>query len=482
MKYILKFIILSVLISACDKEVSVSPKTEPLSNSFISVVSNPTGALMFLDGRNTGRYTPDTLIFLSPGEHELTLKLTYYKDTTLSAIANEGTTENIFVDYTNNPSMRGGLVFNSDPAGVNITLDDTISIGVTPLELKDLLPGTYNITYSNIGFRDRSFDQIVESGKTTNAFAVLVDTTIWVDYSTFNSNLLTNNLNAIVIDQANILWIGSNDMGLFSFDRNEFKSYPQLSSFISSNKVVSLNVDDNNRLFIGTDEGLVIKDGTNWEFYNKDNSGLPNNKVNKIDFDADGNIWIATLRGLAKFNNMEWTVYNQENSSIASHVLTALSIDKSSNIFWLGTSDSGLIKFDGSEFSNYTTANSGILTNYISSIKNEQGGGIIWMTNLPSNNLAGGISAVEGTSWLTGYGNLQTDLLTSIYIDSNDNKWIASNSGVVKFQSIGIKTLFTVSNSGLKSNLITEIYEDNSGIIWITTSGGGLTKYKGEQF
>jgi signal transduction histidine kinase/DNA-binding response OmpR family regulator/ligand-binding sensor domain-containing protein len=109
------------------------------------------------------------------------------------------------------------------------------------------------------------------------------------------------------------LWIGCRYGGLTMFNKTTqkfttIKAYSYNGS-ISNNDVLSLYIDNRNRLWIGTSFGLnwvderVAATSTDPVFkklYVDD--GLPNNTIHAIDEDNSGNIWISTNKGLAKIN------------------------------------------------------------------------------------------------------------------------------------------------------------------------------------
>ena len=64
------------------KNIDLTP--EILTGS-LSISSEPSGANIFLNGSNTGTTTPNTFNELTEGSYSVTLKLEYYRDTTINA-------------------------------------------------------------------------------------------------------------------------------------------------------------------------------------------------------------------------------------------------------------------------------------------------------------------------------------------------------------------------------------------------------------
>jgi len=94
-------------LTATNAEGSVTATTivtvteEPATTGSLQVNSTPTGASIFLDGIDTGKVTPDTLLEVEPGDHTLKLEKYHYKnyEILVSISAGETTEKNIFLTY-----------------------------------------------------------------------------------------------------------------------------------------------------------------------------------------------------------------------------------------------------------------------------------------------------------------------------------------------------------------------------------------------
>jgi hypothetical protein len=75
---------------------------------------------------------------------------------------------------------------------------------------------------------------------------------------------------------------------------------------LTSNNISALLVDENDNLWIGTQPalmrgldpnttgGLYFYDGENWQVFTRDNSPLPSNTITSLALDAYENLWIGT--------------------------------------------------------------------------------------------------------------------------------------------------------------------------------------------
>jgi ligand-binding sensor domain-containing protein len=87
----------------------------------------------------------------------------------------------------------------------------------------------------------------------------------------------------------------------------------------------------------------------NWTVFTI-NDGLINNFVQAIAVDNDGKIWFGTQGGISVFDGENWKSYSKNDGLISNNVL-CITVDKS-NIVWIGT-DNGVSSLGGSEFVNY---------------------------------------------------------------------------------------------------------------------------------
>ena len=307
----------------------------------------------------------------------------------------------------------------------------------------------------------------------TNEGLAKFDGQTFTRYETSNSGLPDNFVHSILLSKSGKKWFGTHS-GLIGFDGQNWinlaASFPELKEYVSSVKedsenniwmtfyyydgiakydgnsvliynddnsplpsdnFLSLAIDSNNKVWIGTqDEGLFKFDGINWFNYNSENSGLPQNQVNAIEIDSLGNKWIATHGGLAKFSGSEWIVFNDQNSGLPRNNITALTLDPINGI-WTGDNQGNITYFNGLNWDTRSFQDSGF------------------------------------------YSDIRT-----IFIDDDDYKWIGFEyNGIIKFKN-NEYIVFNTNNSGLPIDRINVITEDESGNILIGTSDGGLAIYK----
>jgi hypothetical protein len=484
-KYIIKLLIEGMIFllftfSSCEKDVTTTSPLEPIPQASLFINSVPPGSTIFVNGRNTGRITPDSLPYIKEGLCQITLKRKYFRDTSFVMLAVEHEKRSITVNYSSNPLMLGSLSFKSVPNNSRIFVNDSSINAVTPYVLKHIIPGEYLITFKMDNFRDGSINAIVESNKTSSVFSILQDTSIWVDYQTFNSGIQSNFLTAVVLGKNGVKWIGTSDAGLIKYDGNSFINYNTDNSNIPHNTINSITLDDQDHVWICTNNGIGIFDGTSWINYNTSNSLLKTNTINVVRFDKSGTAWIGTQTNLVRFDGINWRNYEHSSSDVDFLSVTDIAFSNNNNI-WLATSKFGIIKFDGdNSYKVYKRGSYNILTNSISSLGLEQNGNL-WILNKSVTGYRGGVTLLIGEEFFPYPVGESTFLPRAIFIDNNAKKWIATNEGILTITGTAEFNIMNANNSGLLSNNLFQIAKEEDGTVWIASYDGGLIKYKGEK-
>jgi ligand-binding sensor domain-containing protein len=461
--------------NGCDKEVSRSPVEPDPPEGFIYINSIPERFTIFLNGRNTGRLTPDSISYIAAGEYQITLKKKYFKDTTTIVNLAENEKLQVSIDIISNPSMYGNLSLQTSPAGAEIIINDSTTGKITPATFLNLFPGEYRVRFKLFEHRDEEIITVVQSSKTNTYSKALRDTSVWVDYQVINSEIQSNLLYPILIDKNNIKWIGSYDAGLIKYDEINFVNYNISNSQIPGNKVNCLNVDDQNRIWVGTDKGIGIFDGNSWTIYNSSNSGLTNEHINKIRF-YNNIVWISTISNLVKFDGINWSVYQQ---SAGKDWINDFYIE-SENKLYLGTKLDGIFLFENQTFSWVRWWDYVYCTMTVTSIEQTQNNEV-WFGFAPDTIGRSGISVWDGSTFTNIHFASLQNVVNHIFIDDLNIKWIGTSDGLLKYDNQGITTFFNTLNSLISSNNVSASAVDSNGDVWITTSGGGLNKYKPPQ-
>lgn len=155
---------------------------------------------------------------------------------------------------------------------------------------------------------------------------------------TVSTNATQGNLpgiaNCFATDNNGTVWVGTSDgVALFTDSRKIFSSSTfactriliprndgtnQADYLLSGQSVLSIAVDGSNKLWFGTNDGVlqVSNDGqTNYHHFTTENSPLFSNTVKDIAIDDDGNIFFATDQGLISYKGTA-SKGNETNSNV----------------------------------------------------------------------------------------------------------------------------------------------------------------------
>lgn len=120
---------------------------------------------------------------------------------------------------------------------------------------------------------------------------------------------------AIVEDSEGIIWIGSEGQGIYQLLTNDSINRYKVNNGLLANLITSLNIDDQDNLWIGSNKGLNKYDKKENKFYSyTERIGFTGIEVkNNASFkDSKGNMWFGTVKGVFKFNPEKEMINNLE--------------------------------------------------------------------------------------------------------------------------------------------------------------------------
>lgn len=298
-----------------------------------------------------------------------------------------------------------------------------------------------------------------------------------------------NNVWTSYVDRCGRLWASAFNQGLDVYDPKHKKfETVDISSGLSNNNVTSFHIEGNGDVWIGTDGGGInIWNPTTNTFSQKktrvdDESSLGSNAVLDVFEDSSGTIWVATWAGgLNKYDRRTdtFTRFNTAvNNSILNNNVFEIDEDSQGNI-WVGTFGGvDVIDKNGARIKHISadgTEEQSLLSNEVISLLVEDNN--CWVGTL------GGVSKLTfNNDYSYSILNLAHDPLDTTSIaanvinditkDSQGNVWIATKSGLSKFnQSENNFTNFT-KKDGLPAREIMGFFESDPGEYWITTTNG----------
>ena len=477
----LRFVLLILFLflfqnSGCDKSVSVTPPDKPPPNGYIYIDSSPKGAHIYLNGHARRRATPDSITWLKTSIDTFTLKKELYRDTSFVINIVEGEKKSIFIDYTKNPLMRGNIECTSKPSKAAIFINDLDTGLKTPAVVKGLLPGYYNVTFKLAYHLNNTNLVTVSSSNTTSIYSVLVDTTIWTDYNTGNSNITTNNLNCITIDNNNKLWIGSLGQGIILFDGNKWQNYNSGNTRLPANKINSIvTLKQNNHILVGTNSGFANYYGGGPNDLNIYGPPVyPTSPVGPIAAKDENTISLAVESHIVTLVDDRLDYYYPTSLTSSDFNITAMAYGPNAHIF-IGTQNGGAAQRFGDQWIFYNTSNSNIYSNQITALAVDHSG-IVWI----GYSLSDRLSYYDGTSWNLSIFTTTSSRykVNSIYVDDRNRLWVGTDNGLLKKDGASV-IFYNYDNTGLNMKNVSGAVVDQNGYVWITTYDEGLFRFRG---
>ena len=320
------------------------------------------------------------------------------------------------------------------------------------------------------------------------------------DYNTeLNTRLCSKYLRVVYEDKEGVLWIGSDNNGLNSYNPETgelqlFSEFNEKEFQLPSNNISSVCQDNNGYIYVGSLKGGLVRINKSSgkvekvKSVNKDEEDLP---VKSLLFDSKNRLWIGTdgfgIRILnTDLNLMESYSPNTSPFDFSKSKIHSLIEDKGGNV-WAGIFQKGLYLFAEAPeiFENYgyrAFGEGSIGSSCVTSIRGIDGqlwvgtdGDGVYRINQEDDKVSHLILKNEDGE---NYGN---NILT-IYNGNDDYVWFGTYfNGLIRYNKLTgrLKNYKNDPNNinSLVNDNITCISEDQNGLLWIGTLGGGICRF-----
>ncbi len=316
-------------------------------------------------------------------------------------------------------------------------------------------------------------------------------------------NFLANNrVKFIFEDGKKNIWVALDKAGLFLYKKetHEFIAATKINELISKSSLLSIQDDTNGVLWIGTEnEGLFLYDplkNTTFSYKHSDSdvNSISSNTISTIFRDKDGNMWMGTSNSgiiLVKLNSERFKHFNHNSktNSLSNNIVNAFYEDSKNNI-WIATDGGGLNKFneDTEKFEVYksNSTDNSPSSNYILCITEDTAGNIwsgTWGQGINILDQKGNFKHLKNDP--ANPSSLSNNYAFSILKDRKNRIWVGTYGGGIDiFNEDGVKIKHynnDVNNDNtLSSNYILALEEDRNGNIWVGTDGRGLNLFREE--
>ncbi len=324
--------------------------------------------------------------------------------------------------------------------------------------------------------------------------------------------LKTITLEALFVDRAGTLWIGSS-VGLtsYNYQTGQFKTYTS-SDGLTQDRIRRIKDDMKGNLWISLWSSYVNR-LSNGEFFAFNAShGLEGKKIDAIFEDRKGNLlfgsrengvfiykdgkfsrypiagldkiliittmqedrkgdlWIGTDNGLFRVNNKE-TVRYTASDGLTSKFITTIMEDSDRNL-WVGTTK-GLNRINRKQ--DGSVGFESLLRPFVIYSLFEDREKSLWVGTYES-----GIKRLKNGKFISyaPFETLQDAMIVSVFESRNGETWIGTFTGKL-YQCRGSKIIKSIEPPELSGTVIAAIAEDANGNLWLGTSGKGVFQKKG---
>jgi len=255
-------------------------------------------------------------------------------------------------------------------------------------------------------------------------------------YNTSDPNSIINNsIWSVNKDKQGRIWIGSFARGLCVLDALEDK-IPVLDISMDDDLVNAIFIDSKKRMWIGTEDGLVLRDKTGsyrFRFDPESKSSISSNAIDCIFEDSKHRIWIGVWNGgVNRF---------VENSK--------------SFVRYLSHYKSTLTNSDVFSISEYSKTGDLLVSTFggLNILKNDD-------TGISENPFK--------------YPNEGDQIQFTLLEDSKHNVWVGARSGLSLYsiENKTVKRIDILGDTTKVSDQVNCIFEDHKGTLWIGSSGG----------
>ena len=343
--------------------------------------------------------------------------------------------------------------------------------------------------------------------------------------------LSDNEILDIYEDSNGVIWLGTNVSGLAYYDEYLSKfnvlTSNQTPEGIHLETVLAVATDYNENIFIGTTNGLTIFNTTTKAFkqITDKNTLLPNNAVsallyldgklwignsrlngvlgglsildasgkiikqpvtfnnnekvqfiNRIFLDSKNQIWISTGYGLAKLDTKNWNAealpYKNKNAPLITSKIVRCIIEDEKENLWVATPYNEVYMVD------LNANKTQLITNTFQNIKciqfDPENKDVLWIGTNGNGLFRYNIKTKNSENFSLENG-FPDNVIYGILPDENNNLWLSSNRGIIKFSYTDVDT-FKVENFGTNDGLqglefnTNAYFKDKNGVLYF----GGL--------
>lgn len=292
---------------------------------------------------------------------------------------------------------------------------------------------------------------------------------IWVQQTDAQTEAFEDEIDYFYIDADDTRWMNS-DIQLSVNRNNSIESTIISQHRIANNSINGLHKGANGDMFIisGNSENIarVDPDG-NWSYFTLPISSEPFEKFSDILFLAEDDIWLTSNKGYYYTDGEEWIFFEEANCY-------SICMDSKGIIYIRATLKIIVIDTVEEMISEYNADNSPFTASYISGYGVDSADNL-WIAEEETNTIQK--VSTDGT-WTT-YTQADHPAIEKpkgdFHFDSNDNAWVPSTLGVIRFDGTAFSNPFVGNLDSMSNYRVFSIRNDAAGKLYFSHQYGVTT-------
>lgn len=264
-------------------------------------------------------------------------------------------------------------------------------------------------------------------------------------------------VSAVCEDLSGNLIVGTQGAGVYWFDSTGEFTQISTNSGLSNDFILSLHVDRDGDLWVGTDGGGLNRVKKPLFEVMDSSRGLV---AQAVSADANDGLWIA-------YNGRPLTYWRDGVQRQVGFVRTVF-VDREQRV-WAGTWGARLLQVQGQAFKEVPGFEKPI---HVAVIHQDRRGWI-WAGGRE------GLARWDGERWIhySRRDGLSSDQVQAVADDANGRVWVGTEGGGLNCLENGQWIAYRKSPDALPSDNVSALYVDAEGMLWIGTEGGGLARF-----
>jgi ligand-binding sensor domain-containing protein/class 3 adenylate cyclase len=271
--------------------------------------------------------------------------------------------------------------------------------------------------------------------------------------TTQQGELTSNRVRSLVTDASGLVWIGTDNGGLLSFDPRSFrfKYYTEISGSIPENKVTALAVGKNGAIWVGTINGLVRFIPGEVPMVYRTEDGLAGTNVTALYRDPQNILWVGSaLRGITRVENAVAKPLDLGRSFTATCF-----VQDGQGRLWVGTEGQGVLVVDRGKVVATYTINEGLISNVIKSLNADRSGHVWVGTNRGLNSWDPNTNAFISYTDRAGFIGIEAKA-NATCLTRSGSIWFGTANGAAQVSALevtGTESAPVIGFRGLRINL-----------------------------